>query len=78
MRVRNNHNKHRAMQENMKVQKKNLVRNLRRIADEIESICPDRLDAIDVTTNWNGPRLSKVTVTDMRYILELTYANQED
>lgn len=66
------------MQKNLTVQKKNLVRNLRQIADQIESICPDRMDAEDVTTNWNGPRLSKVKVSDMLYVLELTYPNQED
>jgi hypothetical protein len=62
----------------MNVQTKNLVRNIRQIADEIEKTMPARVEAEDVTVNWRGPRLMKCRFTDCRWVLEITYPNQED
>jgi hypothetical protein len=65
----------------MNVQKKNLIRVLRYIADQIEIECPERIPAELDTVREYGPILSKVLLSIGNrglYNLELTYPNQED
>lgn len=65
----------------MNVQKKNLLRVLKYVTEQIELQESDRIEAEDVTTNWNGPHLCKIDIpigNSGCFRLELTYPNQED
>ena len=65
----------------MNVQKKNLLRVLDYVRDQINRHEPERIEAESVTTNWKNPMLMKVKIpvgVGGLYYLELTYPNQED
>jgi hypothetical protein len=63
------------------VQKKNLLRVMKYVTEQIEIECEERIPAEIDTINSNGPILSKVKISIGNrgfYDLELTYPNQED
>ena len=66
----------------MDVQKKNLLRVLKYVTQQIELHETERIEAENVTRNWSGgPMLCKIDIPIGNigcYRIELTYPNQED